>query len=35
MRCYAAVVAFNTGQPISCLSNIFGTKSGKIAADFE
>jgi len=24
-----------TDEPISCLSNIFGTKSGKIAVDFE
>lgn len=34
-RCYAAVVAFNTSEPISCLSNILGTKPGKIAVEFE
>ncbi|KYN13627.1 hypothetical protein ALC57_14179 [Trachymyrmex cornetzi] len=34
-RCYAAVVTFNTGKPISCLSNILKTKPGKVAVEFE
>ena len=34
-RCNAAVVAFNTGKPISNISYILGTKPGEIAVQFE
>lgn len=34
-RCNAAVVAFNTHEPISRLSYILGTKPGEIAVQLE
>jgi len=34
-RCNAAVVAFNTGRPISHLSYTLGTKPGKVAVELE